>query len=141
MASIQGGNRGLDPDKEEVQRLSKHHHDFKSLIRIFDVNKQHRILTFPASVEDHMDYTHAHHQAPTRTDETRSDALVNQKWSTDMESVAGLAQYCEFKGHKELNSYVDIIVPDIVQGAALGTFNSFQPILDADEIKKVGLSA
>ncbi|EWG41385.1 hypothetical protein FVEG_15286 [Fusarium verticillioides 7600] len=40
--------------------------------------------------------------------------LINTVFSVDRKHSNQLAQYCAFKSLKELSSYVDIIVPDIV---------------------------
>ncbi|KAF5711411.1 purine utilization transcriptional regulator [Fusarium globosum] len=64
------------------------------------------------------------------------DFVIDHEWPSIMDSPACLSRYCLFGGEEDLNSYVDIIIPDIVQTAALVAFHSFQPFMVADDIKK-----
>ncbi|CVL12374.1 uncharacterized protein FPRN_03580 [Fusarium proliferatum] len=132
-----GGSLAIDI--AEADRLSRHHHNFKSLMRIFDANRQHPILTFPGIPAwiDQGDDTQHENSAQTNAEVTDiPDSVVDHEWSSIMGSPACLSRYCLFGSEEDLNSYVDIIIPDIVQTAALVAFHSFQPFMVADDIKK-----
>ncbi|KAH7260719.1 uncharacterized protein BKA55DRAFT_535746 [Fusarium redolens] len=134
-------------DPAKVERISKHHRNFKSLMRILDVNKQHPILTFPGTpawIDQHMNYDDVHHENAARISGLVADipdSLVDHERPSVMDSPASLSRYCSFGSEKDLNSYVDIIIPDIVQTAALVAFNCFQPSIVADDINKLSSGA
>ncbi|KAG9503581.1 hypothetical protein J7337_003532 [Fusarium musae] len=50
---------------------------------------------------------------------------INKVWTVEMKDPNQLAQYCTFKSSRELSSYVDVIVPDIVYQAAFVAQNYF----------------
>ncbi|KAF4335375.1 hypothetical protein FBEOM_10784 [Fusarium beomiforme] len=71
MAPATESIESLTANTSDVERLSKHHHNFKSLMRIFDVDRQHNILTFPgipAWIEKPNDNSNVHHETAEQFD-------------------------------------------------------------------------
>ncbi|KAF4497197.1 hypothetical protein FAGAP_6656 [Fusarium agapanthi] len=102
---------------------------FMSLMRLFDEDKEHvhdRRISFPNWIKKYCDYSHTKHtQAdvhylsdPNLEVQRKIGIFINKVWTVEMKDPTHLAQYCAFKSIKELSSYIDVIVPDIVYQAA-----------------------
>ncbi|KAF5578899.1 hypothetical protein FPANT_9825 [Fusarium pseudoanthophilum] len=124
--------RGLS----DVFYLSDDDEHFQSLRRMFDENERpvrNRILPFPAWVKRYCDYSHTKHTQTGIHDLSNTDldiqrkmgVLINMVFPVDGKHPNQLAQYCAFKSLKELSSYVDVIVPDIVWQAAFVAHDYF----------------
>ncbi|KAF5543160.1 hypothetical protein FMEXI_7176 [Fusarium mexicanum] len=110
---------------------------FISVMRIFDGREEEYvgdyIFFFPKWIEKYCDYSHTKHtQAgvhdlsdPNLEVQRKMGILINKVWTVEMKDPNHLAQYCAFKSIKELSSYVDVIVPDIVYHAAFVAHNYF----------------
>ncbi|KAF5650213.1 uncharacterized protein FTJAE_637 [Fusarium tjaetaba] len=109
---------------------------FISVMRLFNENKEHvndRRISFPRWIEKYCDYSHTKHaQAgvhdlsdPNLEVQRKMGILSNKVWTVEMKDPNQLAQYCAFKTIRDLSSYVDVIVPDIVYQAAFVTQNYF----------------
>lgn len=112
MAEAAVTNGSLAIDIAEADRLSRHHHSFKSLMRIFDVSRQHPVLAFPGIPAwiDPCENTQQANNAQTNVEVTDiADAAVDHEWPSIMDSPACLSRYCLFGSEEDLNSYVDII--------------------------------
>ncbi|RGP72380.1 hypothetical protein FLONG3_6776 [Fusarium longipes] len=98
----------------------KWHHNFKSLKRIFNENNEHPTLKFP-------DWVDAGRAAKEHRDKYNypKGVLINFRFKASMGVNSELTQYLAFKGILEMNSYVDTIVADIVQHAALVAHHHF----------------
>ncbi|KAG5766475.1 hypothetical protein H9Q72_005469 [Fusarium xylarioides] len=109
---------------------------FISLMRLFNENKEYlhdRAISFPQWIEKYCDYSHTKHtQAgvhdlsdPNLEVQRKMGVLINKVWTVEMKDPIHLAQYCAFKSIRELSSYIDVIVPDIVYQAAFVAQNYF----------------
>ncbi|KAF5597715.1 uncharacterized protein FSUBG_8365 [Fusarium subglutinans] len=109
---------------------------FISLMRLFNKDKEHahdRRISFPSWIKKYCDYSHIKYtQAgvhdlsdPKLEVQRKMGILINKVWTVEMKDPNHLAQYCAFKSIKELSSYIDVIVPDIVYQAAFVTQNYF----------------
>ncbi|KAF5688035.1 hypothetical protein FCIRC_2106 [Fusarium circinatum] len=110
---------------------------FISVKRIFDGREKEYvgdyIFCFPKWIEKYCDYSHTKHtQAgvhdlsdPNLEVQRKMGILINKVWTVEMKDPNHLAQYCAFKSIKELSSYIDVIVPDIVYHAAFVAHNYF----------------
>ncbi|SCV45357.1 uncharacterized protein FFB14_08608 [Fusarium fujikuroi] len=109
---------------------------FLSLMRMFNEDKEHvdnLRISFPAWVERYCDYSHTKHAqtgnhglSDTSLDiQRKMGVLINKMWTVKMEDPVHLSQYCAFRSFKELGSYVDVIVPDIIWKAAFVAHDYF----------------
>lgn len=94
--------------------------DFIGLMRLFNEDKEHvddHRISFPTWVEEYCDYSHTKHAQAGVHDLSHPDlevqrkmgVLINKVWTVEMKDPVHLAQYCAFKGIRELSSYVDVI--------------------------------
>ncbi|KAF5978076.1 hypothetical protein FBULB1_6265 [Fusarium bulbicola] len=109
---------------------------FISLMRLFNADKEHvhdRRISFQNWIKKYCDYSHTKHtQAgvhdlsdPNLEVQRKMGILINKVWTVEIKDPTPLAQYCAFKSIKELSSYIDVIVPDIVYQAAFVAQNYF----------------
>ncbi|KAF0642329.1 hypothetical protein NXS19_008379 [Fusarium pseudograminearum] len=121
-----------DTQAENTKVLAKWHHNFQSIKRIFDANKQHPDLTWPEWFDTNNDYSITSHpnppipnnQAGKKAKEHEKfgypdGVLVNFLFKSTMGASNELAPHLAFKGVLEMNSYIDIIDADIIHQSAL----------------------
>lgn len=112
MTQTTESNGSLASDIAEADRLSRHHHKLRSLIHIFDANRQHPVLTFPGMPAwiDPRENTQQENNGQTDVEVTDiPDSVIDHEWPSIMDSPACLSRYCLFGSEEDLNSYVDII--------------------------------
>ncbi|KAF5251970.1 hypothetical protein FANTH_2924 [Fusarium anthophilum] len=95
---------------------------FISLMRLFNEDKEHvrdRRISFPNWIKKYCDYSHTKHTRAGVHD------LSDPKLEVQRKMGILINKYCAFKRIKELSSYIDVIVPDIVYQAAFVAQNYF----------------
>ncbi|KAJ4114801.1 hypothetical protein NW768_011355 [Fusarium equiseti] len=107
------GDDSMSKSKDQLA-LTKWHHKFISVKRIYDKDNQHPSMEYSRAAKKYQDFKYP------------KGVLINFQYKATVGANAELAPYLAFRGVLETNSYIEIIVPDIVHQAALVAFNNFE---------------
>jgi len=120
-------NRLLKREREAEKELDAQHHDFMSVVHIFETNPQFSKRSLPDLYTNYTIFTPIAHHGTGKSNLTNnlmkqirqqreSGVLINYAWPMFQHEpmkwgrrVHFLAQYCGFSGNEEMAAYADTI--------------------------------
>ncbi|OBS20387.1 hypothetical protein FPOA_06758 [Fusarium poae] len=117
--------RFVPNDEKEIEAQ---HHNFLSVMRIFNDSGPLAGRTLPKWYLEHTTFTHVRHKKryphPIKvtnqlTSQRQMGILINMSWPASCRSWNCMAQYLGFTNFQDTAAYIDVVVPDLVHEYAL----------------------